>query len=385
MRTIVRVVAMAAVGLLAVGAAAASAAASAWSVRSLAMPAGAQSATLEGVSCTATSACMAVGWYSVMPFGYVGMAERWDGSRWSIVEPAQPQGLRFFAVSCTSRVACTAVASTVGSTTIIERWNGRLWTVQKRLPNWDLYGVSCWSRSGCVAVGDKVHASGGVFYVVTSAMNWDGSRWVSHRVPDPAAGADNGDGLNGVSCSSATMCVAVGELGPDCSDCGAVTGDIWNGDAWRLSAVQPANRFVGVYLSAISCPSPTDCTAVGKTNSRRYLLIERWTHHRWKLEHAPRPLGRFSSTSLNGVSCPRASTCTAVGGLNFQTSNPPKTPKMLAVRGNGTTWSTQPIDVAPGTTGWLNGVSCPKPTACIAAGSITTAGVQSAAVARWHG
>jgi hypothetical protein len=73
--------------------------------------------------------------------------------------------------------------------------------------------------------------------------------------------------------------------------------------------------------------------------------------------------------------------CTAVGQL--APNNGP--PTMLAERGKGTTWSPQRIAVASKTPGQLDGVSCPEPTVCIAVGAMTVTGVQTAAVARWHG
>jgi hypothetical protein len=44
---------------------------------------------------------------------------------------------------------------------------------------------------------------------LTLAEAWNGTRWVVQTAPDPS-GAVYGSGLEAVSCSSATACVAVG-------------------------------------------------------------------------------------------------------------------------------------------------------------------------------
>jgi hypothetical protein len=65
-----------------------------------------------------------------------------------------------------------------------------VWTVQKTLspPDSVLEGVSCWSASGCIAVGDRNEFTG------TLAESWNGSTWSLLKAPSP-----RGSDLRGAS------------------------------------------------------------------------------------------------------------------------------------------------------------------------------------------
>jgi hypothetical protein len=63
-------------------------------------------------------------------------------------------------------------------------------------------GVSCASATFCIAVGDATGSAG----QVPLAVAWDGTSWTIQQIPSPAGGGV----LDGVSCTSASACVAVG-------------------------------------------------------------------------------------------------------------------------------------------------------------------------------
>src|SRR5215467_13227659 len=95
------------------GASAAAAAASGWSIQHTPNPTGASFVPLQAVSCTSATACTAVGSSSTSTTT-VTLAERWNGTKWSIQHTPNPTGASFVplkAVSCTSATACTAVGS----------------------------------------------------------------------------------------------------------------------------------------------------------------------------------------------------------------------------------------------------------------------------------
>jgi hypothetical protein len=82
-----------------------------------------------GVSCKPATACTAVGRYLTAPFTPLGLAERWNGTRWSIQTPPNPAGTsqsELDGVSCISATACTVVGSYTTSSTLsralAERW-----------------------------------------------------------------------------------------------------------------------------------------------------------------------------------------------------------------------------------------------------------------------
>jgi len=72
----------------------------------------------------------------------------------------------------------------------------------------ELLGVSCVSATDCLAVGDQTNLSSG--RSLTLVESWNGSTWST--VPSPTANGDNF--LSGVSCTSAGFCAAVGNYGP---------------------------------------------------------------------------------------------------------------------------------------------------------------------------
>ena len=87
--------------------------------------------------------------------------------------------------------------------TLAERWDGTSWSIQA-MPGLtgdsDLGGVSCTSATACVAAG---RANGGS---TTLAEVWDGTSWSVQATPNPGTSPT----FSGVSCTLATTCTAVG-------------------------------------------------------------------------------------------------------------------------------------------------------------------------------
>jgi hypothetical protein len=219
--------------------------------------------------------------------------------------------------------------------------------------------VSCASAADCWIVGvyDTYDQQTDTNAEYLLAEHWNGTGW--SLVSIAGAGA-----LQGVSCSSATSCVAVGNDG----HAGALTMH-WDGATWSRDANASAPGTYD-YPTAVSCVSSSDCTLVGKRASSQpdQLLIEHWDGTNWSLATSP-ALPGTSSPSLSGVSCTSATSCTAVGWVNGYTTPPRGTP--LIVEWDGATWSV--ADAAPlpsGTAGAvLNGVGCSGATACTAVGA----------------
>jgi len=121
--------------------------------------------------------------------------------------------------------------------------------------------------------------------------------------------------LNSVTCPAARFCMVVGR-----DRAGAAAATL-TGSTWHvLRPVQRKRLGVPSEFMSVSCPSTTDCTAVGLTpprsiNEELRPLAERWNGTRWSLQAtAPlRPVGW--SQSLPAVSCPSASTCMAAAKI----------------------------------------------------------------------
>lgn len=81
-----------------------------WSSTTAVTPEGASLTTLRGVSCpVSTSYCIAVGWYQTAGGAFVGLSEIWNGSSWSIQETPTPEpGSMLYGISCRASSRCMA-------------------------------------------------------------------------------------------------------------------------------------------------------------------------------------------------------------------------------------------------------------------------------------
>jgi hypothetical protein len=340
-----------------------------WRILPAPNPSGSTS-VLKGVSCTSARACTAVG-----GSGGLTLAERWDGTAWTIQPTPNPTGATssvLNGVSCTSATGCTAVgnSTTSGNTTapLAERWDGTAWTIQTT-PNPTgasssvLSGVSCTSAAACTAVGNYINSA---FTQLTLAERWDGMTWTIQPTPNPAPQPESPySALSGVSCTSATACTTVGSSGSIHSTGDSLTlAEAWDGTSWTI---QPTPNPFQTYsvLAGVSCTSATACTAAGSPDFRgATVLAEAWDGTRWTIQPTPNPSGTFGA--LSDVSCTSAGACTAVGSY-FNSAN---TRVTLAERWDGTTWAIQPTPNASGAVGSdLSGVSCTSTTKCTAVGS----------------
>jgi hypothetical protein len=139
------------------------------------------------------------------------VAERWDGSRWSLEPvpgPPSPAGLDVLVGVACRPAFCIAVGDIEGAThLLIERWEGSRWSIQHTptpAGGGVLFGVSCPSARACTAVGGKPTAK---HTLTMLAERWNGTRWSIESTPS-RAGYDQ---LVAVSCSSTRACTAVGE------------------------------------------------------------------------------------------------------------------------------------------------------------------------------
>lgn len=299
---------------------------------------------LNGVAC-ASQQCIAVGSYYDGTAASHTLVELWTGSAWRL-EPS-PDGPRYStlqAVSC-DRAACLAVGSPVIAGTG-SRW--RLVSLASALT-----AVSCTAGS-CLAVGGTTRTP--------RYASWDGRTWraaAMHAPPQPAQSVT----VAGVSCPSAADCVAVGDYssGATAQPGGGfrdkILAEQWNGTTWRLLPAVNVGRVD--QLTAVSCPSPGNCTAVG-TAAQQYPLAERWNGTAWRAEPVPAP-GSVGYTKLTAVSCPSDVSCVAVGSYQGQP---------VAEVWNGRTWRVQRLPPPPADNyaAQLNGVACARPTACLAVG-----------------
>lgn len=296
------------------------------------------------------------------------------------------------AVSCISRRACTAVGSESASLsspslTLVERWNGRRWRIQhtglpRRASSGGLFGVSCASAKACTAVGSAFNRKAG--RSVNLAEAWDGTRWRLRAVPNPKR-STNGS-LLGVSCTSRRACTAVGFYDTGTAGRTLAVAERWNGTRWRI---QPTRRPAGTLSDefvGVSCSTRHACTAVGYQNNPitgARPLVEAWNGTKWHVQVVPLP-PRGPGGILTAVSCTSPSGCTATGA-NFDNAHP-----TLAARWNGTRWHVQPTPTPKNASlskqeVQLNAVSCPSARSCVATGEYAPGGRAAYFLESWNG
>lgn len=229
-----------------------------WAVQSTPNPAGATSSTLTGALCSSASACTAVGSFATNPGVKPTrpLVERWNGTSWATVVVQTPTGTvssLLSGVSCTAATACTAVGTYTTNAgaqlTLAEGWNGTSWTIQST-PNpanassIRLSGVSCTAGTACTAVGSYLN---GVDFQ-TLSEGWNGTSWAIETTPTPPF-----SGFTGDSCAAATTCEAVG----------SVFAESWNGTTWAAQTIATLSSGTLDSLSGVSCTAATACTAGG--------------------------------------------------------------------------------------------------------------------------
>jgi hypothetical protein len=246
-----------------------------WSkaVKLIELPSGATKATLRDISCTSETACTAVGSY-FDGTKMVALAERYTGSL--ILSTQTTASLseygEFSGVSCDGASSCTAVGRKgSGSSLLAERWNGSEWSLlstpakpeESGANEFNLERVSCPSASFCMAVGSyKKELARWAF-----AERWNGTSWSIQATPKPTG--TKSTALLGVSCSSSSACAAVGR-----NVTASGTGEFltteektlaysWGGSEWQLqSSTNPEGKKLP-RLTGISCSASNACTAVG--------------------------------------------------------------------------------------------------------------------------
>ena len=334
---------------------------------------GDSSATLSGVSCPSVTLCVAVG-----PAGTFASTD--GGHSW---KSESDVGDEFGSVSCGSATTCTAVGeglfvgngSTIASTTD----GGVTWT-QESVPAGitDLSGVSCAAGlsgvSNCIAVGyeSSTYPMQGV--VISSSDN--GASWTEQTYPERIYV------LQGVSCSSSLTCIAVGQTSsPNTVDwqtsgprlpTGAYGNIIATTDGGATWTSEESPGGVNE-LSSVSCPSTTECVAVGASSvgaPSGAIVVTTDSGLTWTQSTVP-----SGNMMLSGVSCASDSTCVAVGDSIDSATNT-SAGVVLATADGGDTWTEQTLPVGVLSFG---AVSCPPsvgtPT-CFVVGKVSPTGAE---------
>ena len=331
---------------------------------------------LSGVSCSSTANCFAVGFDT--EGGQEGfLVEHYNGSSWAVQTFAGPSGTSssgLQGVSCPTASFCMAVGEYTpagdGELPLVFTYNGSSWT-QQNLPltaseHVDLSGVSCTSATFCMAVG-------GFPGDTTTAWSWNGSSFTQQRT----SGFPPAD-FTSVSCTSSTFCMAAGwaslALAPGLVDPFTET---YNGSSWSIpnGALNPDNgNATNSLLTGVACVSTSDCQAAGRyfaNSSGPFTFGLSYNGSTWTQQSTP-PTGTHAAFGNAGaVACAGASLCWAVGDYT-QSSG---TQQVLADYWGGSSWELATLPDPSGTNPSLQAVACPTSSDCEAVGSyVNTSG-----------
>jgi hypothetical protein len=182
--------------------------------------------------------------------------------------------------------------------------------------------------------------------------------WSSPKLIDP--GPTTPPQLDGVSCPSASLCVAVDRVGNAMSS----TRPTGGASAWKLTRTSATD------MLSVSCPSSGLCVAVNPDGNIISAADPTGNAGMWS---SHRIIG-FGPHLLD-VSCPSVDLCVAVGyGGDVWTSTEP--------RGDIRAWTAAEVDEYP-----LYAVSCPSVSLCVAVdgfGQVVTSSDPTGGKAAWH-
>jgi len=157
--------------------------------------------------------------------------------------------------------------------------------------------------------------------------------------------------LESVSCTTATVCYAVGLATSSLDE--AVLVRIVNGQPVKVTDLPD---FIGLY--GIACPTATTCYGVGYDNAEDDGAVTTITNG---TASAPAEVPNDGNTPwLNAISCPTATQCYAAGLVNY-------VPAIVPI-----TAGTPQAAVNVANAWYLNGIDCPSVGNCVAVGENST-------------
>ena len=160
-----------------------------------------------------------------------------NGRKWAASKPPVPSGGlpdTLDQVSCVRPKSCVAVGNYFAgskSPGVADFWNGQKWSADKVAApgNSSLAGVSCATASRCVSFGVVTQNE-------TFSAAWNGKTWKTETLPPPGGkGSSAWNTPYGIACPSATSCVLVGVYGTSSKSPAYGFSEFWNGKSWRLA------------------------------------------------------------------------------------------------------------------------------------------------------
>lgn len=282
------------------------------------------------VSCASPSFCAAA-YTNDSNNDQVGLST-FNGRTWSTVTLDGFNAVPYGNISCPSNSFCAGEASDSNQNSLVFTYNSATnrWTSQSIMLNSytvDVAGVSCTSATFCVATG-SVLAATAVGDNWTGVSIYNGTQWSPPKTLNIGVQT-----MQFVSCPSPSFCLTVDGHG---------AGYIFNGTSW--SAAPSANDSAN--LTSLSCLSSSFCVASDDAGN-----VLTYNGTLWSIVAVAKPAG----DELYDVSCASMSFCVAVGEVA----------QASVYNGSSWTWQ-QPINPNNGGPQYTNlvAVSCPTTSFC---------------------
>jgi hypothetical protein len=285
----------------------------------------------------------------------------WDGRRWHPASDAFDRRARPSDISASSPTNAWVVGSE-GRHGIAERWDGSRWTVsplaEPATKAWSMEGVEALAPDdvwavGFMRLGEKLADGFGPL-----VERWDGSRW--NIVPTPSLPPSvPGDipyaRLDAVASSGPDDVWAVGEasVAPP-AEASDTLVEHWDGVKWIVAATPDVASPRGVpfdHLFSGAVVSPSDMWAVGSFGTTDAIggrgdhpLVLHWDGIRWTSASTPqRQRSPLQWSRLNGVAAGGANDVWVVGAAGSFTQARP-----VASLWDGKRWTSGPPSTGPG-------------------------------------
>lgn len=239
----------------------------------------------------------------------------------ALPQPAQVTTISLSAVSCVTARQCVAVGDVFAtfnnaSALLFETWDGTTWAARTKAvsatSHTQLNDVSCASATRCITIG-YLSTIIGPSLIRAFAILWNGSSITGLTVPVPAGTKE--PYLSAVSCAPAeTSCVATGY---DFANLGKNKGlaftEMMTLTTWKLGKVAWPKGTASSLLLGVSCVSATYCVATGTTGSAVAAVLA-YDGTSWSAQPLPVP-AKGIMDELDAVSCTAVSTCVAIGNI----------------------------------------------------------------------
>jgi hypothetical protein len=266
-------------------------------------------------------------------------AEHWNGAVWNLeqtpnVGSGENDLVAVAALSASNVWAAGFSSPTVTSTTrtLVEHWNGSVWTAITSPSPGQLSGLSdvkAVSANDIWAAGAYFNLSGNQ---QTLVEHWNGKAWRIVSSPSPGASYNN---LSKLAIISPKNIWAVGSTSSGSTSQTLV--EQWNGKTWQIVPSLNAPNSIYSDLAAVVAIDANDIWAVGSSESyasyETSTLIEHWSGSSWQI--VPSPNAGTHGNLLAGIAAASANDLWSVGSYidagNFL-------PRTLIEHWSGTTW-----------------------------------------------